>query len=103
MPEFTIDENAVVVVDFSPGSGLQSTSLKPEDLAKKSAEALDAAMNTVHQMATRVTTAMAALAKPPSEVEVTFGIQLEAEAGALIAKASAGATLEVKLTWTPAS
>jgi hypothetical protein len=35
-----------------------------------------------------------------SQVEVTFGLQVEAGAGILIAKASAGATFTATLTWT---
>ena len=103
MPEFQIDENAVVLVEFGVEPGVQQTALSAKDLAKKSAEALDASMNTINQMARRVTSAVNALAKPPTEVEVAFGIQLKAEAGALIAKAAAGATLDVKLTWKSVS
>jgi NTP-dependent ternary system trypsin peptidase co-occuring protein len=35
-----------------------------------------------------------------SQVEVTFGLQVEVGAGVLIAKASAGATFTATLTWT---
>jgi hypothetical protein len=36
----------------------------------------------------------------PDRVEIEFGLELQAETGVVIAKASAGCTLTVKLTWT---
>ena len=36
----------------------------------------------------------------PDRVEIEFGLELLAETGVVIAKASAGCTLTVKLTWT---
>jgi hypothetical protein len=37
---------------------------------------------------------------PPDEVQVEFGIVLNAEAGAILASASAGANYKVTMTWT---
>lgn len=36
----------------------------------------------------------------PSELQVTFGIELAAEGGVVVAKAAAGTYLEVTLAWT---
>jgi len=38
----------------------------------------------------------------PGTIEVEFGIELTAEAGAILAKASSGCHLTVTLTWGPA-
>ncbi len=99
MPSFVIDEDAPVLVDFTPGPGIREVAFSADDAAKKAAQALDGAMNTIYHMARRVSAATQALAAPPSEVEVAFGIKLDAEAGALIAKAGVEASISVKLTW----
>jgi hypothetical protein len=40
-----------------------------------------------------------AAGNPPNEVQVEFGIVLNAEAGAILASASAGANYKVTMTW----
>ena len=40
------------------------------------------------------------LAQAPEQVEVEFGVRLNAEAGAVIARTQAEGHLQVKLTWT---
>jgi hypothetical protein len=96
---FKIDENAPVVVEFTPRPGVQQVALRPAEVVKKSAEALDSAMNTIHSMARRVVATVEALADPPSQVEVEFGLKLTADAGAIIAKAGTESTIGVKLSW----
>ncbi len=103
MTEFKIDENMPILVQFEPGVGgvgqVSKVGLVSSDLAEKAAAALDKAMNTIHHMARRVTSAMDAMVKKPSEVEVSFGITLDAEAGALVAKAGMEASINVTLVW----
>jgi len=72
-----------------------------EELAKKSEKALDQAMNNIYHMAQRVTATMKALPKSelPDKVEVEFGLKLDAEAGAYIAKAGVEASITVTLAW----
>ena len=48
------------------------------------------AVNTIKQIK---------LHERPDSVEVEFGIKLDAEAGALIAKAGTEAAISVKMTW----
>ena len=103
MPDFTIDENAPILVEFAlkPGAldvGFGQDTI--EDLTEKSAKALDSAMNTIHKMARRVTETVEALAKRPSQVEVAFGVKFDAEAGAFITKAGVEASINIKLIWT---
>jgi len=99
MTNFISDQNAPILVEFTPTPGVQKTSLTVAEIAEKSARALDTAMNTIHYMALQVSDTIDALAKRPSQVEVEFGIKLNAESGALIAKAGVEGTLNVKLTW----
>jgi hypothetical protein len=105
MSEFAVDletgEDLPILVEFSPRPGVRQVSLSmaPEELAGKSALALDRAMSTVRQMAKRVTDAVDKITDKPDKVEVEFGLKLDAEAGAYIAKASTEAGFKVMLTW----
>ncbi len=99
MPEFRVNEDAPVMVEFTDPSGVREVSLSPDDLAEKSEAALDSAMNTVHHMARRVVDTVDSLITPPSSIEVSFGLKLDVEAGAIITKAGADANLNVTLKW----
>lgn len=101
MSEFKIDEKAPILIELELGPGVHKVSLSSEDIEKISAKASDSAMNTIHHMARRIADAIEALPneKKPSQAEISFGIKLNAEAGALIAKAGAEASIDVQLTW----
>jgi hypothetical protein len=96
---FTIDEGAPILVEFTPQPGVVKASRSPAETAEQAAKALDSAMNTIHHMARRATATIDALVDRPSEFELSFGIKLDAEAGAFIAKAGVEASLSVKMTW----
>jgi hypothetical protein len=103
MPTFTIDEDAPILVEWTPRPGVQQVSRdRIEDTAERAAKAIDSAMNTIHGMARRVRETVDALTNPPSQVEVEFGLKLDAEAGAFIARAGVEAAINVKLTWEKA-
>jgi len=102
MPDESINE-PVILIDFGEdptgaiSKGVLSTA---DDLAEKSAQAMDKAMETVQAMAHRVVEAAKGVAEPPSKVEITFGIKFDAAVGAMVAKAGAEASINVTLTWT---
>ena len=98
---FTINENEPILVEFGPGRGLQQVSRSPEDLAAKSAEVLNKAMSTIHNTAQRVMATIREIdiSDRPAQVEVEFGLTLDADAGALIAHVGAEASFTVKLIW----
>jgi len=93
---------ASLLVDFPPKAGLKEVSLSAQDLAARSAAAVDSAMNSIREMAERVSSTTERLARPPSDVEVEFGLKLDASGGALVARASVEAHLVVTLRWTSA-
>ena len=105
--EFEIDPNAQILIDFSqpgvqPVSGVMRMGPeKLDDLAEKSQKALNRAMSTVYQMAQQVTATMKALPPVdlPNNVEIEFGLKLDAEAGAYIVKSGIEATIRVTLAW----
>ncbi|TNF88750.1 MAG: hypothetical protein EP301_04340 [Gammaproteobacteria bacterium] len=106
------NDNGTILVefDFEPQTGLQEAGLSfipksPEELAEKSAAALDKAMETTQAMAGRLSETASKLREQklvegPDGIEMAFGIKLDAEAGALLSKAGLEASISVKLSWS---
>jgi len=86
----------IVLVQFER-SGFEEVSR--DHLVEESARAIERAMGTIRTMGERVSVTVESLARRPAEVEVAFGVVLDAEAGALIAKAGASASINVTLKW----
>jgi hypothetical protein len=100
MTTLTMDEETPILVEFTPRPGVQEVSrLSAKDLVEKSARALDYAMGTIHQMARRVSTLHDTLPDEFTQVELEFGVKLDAEAGAFLSKVGGEANINVTLTW----
>lgn len=93
------DQQTVVLVDFGPRAGLKEVSLSPQDLAARSAAALDSAMASIRQLSERIISATKDLARGPDEIEVEFGLKLDAAMGALITRVGGEAHLTVTIKW----
>jgi Trypsin-co-occurring domain 1 len=90
---------ATILVEFAPRAGLKDVTSKPAALAERSAAALDAAMTSIQEFADRISVTVNSLMSKPEEAEVEFGLKLDAEAGALIAKTKMEAHIVVTLKW----
>ena len=91
-----------VLVEFPDRPGVHEASLwdvRSENLQEKSEEALQRAMVTIENMAGRVAALKDSISENFKEVQVEFGVKLDVEAGALIAKTGVEATINVTLTW----
>lgn len=99
MANFIPDPNSPILVEFAQSPGMTECSLARPDLQKQSAEAVKNAMNTIYNTARQVTDTIDSLEIKPSSVEVEFGITLNAESGALIAKCGVEAAFNVRLIW----
>lgn len=98
--EFNINKNITVYVEFpSQSGGFRETSRSNADFAKKSAEALQQAMDSIHHMASRVSAMIDKISERPNQVELDFGIKFNSEVGAVIASAGMECSINVKLTW----
>jgi hypothetical protein len=98
----SVDEPATgvsILVDFGPQAGLRDVTSKPAALAARSAAAVEAAMQSIHDLADRIAGAVDDLARRPDEVRVEFGVKLDAQAGALIARSTVEGHLVVTLRW----
>ena len=93
-------EPTVILVELAPRPGVQQVALpQPAELAQRSAEALDKAWATIRAMAERTGTLIDDLAGNPDEVQLEYGIKLDVEGNAMIAKAGAEAAISVSVTW----
>ena len=98
MHEISIDSSAPILVEIEPLAGV-ATEVSATDLIQEGSEkAINDAMNTIYNTATRINRTIKALEVKPDQVEVEFSIKIVAEAGAIIAKTSGEANFKVKLT-----
>ena len=93
------DQDTPIQVEFAPRTGVPAASLSPADLTKKSAAALDGAMDTIKTMAQRISALQKEMPHEFTRIEIEFGVKLDIEVGALLAKAGGEASLNVTLTW----
>ena len=106
MPKFILDEDAPILVEFSSQSGrsgFQDTGVIPsgEQLVVQSTQAVQKAMNLLRGLAKLTVESMNTLPdqEKPSQIEMEFGIKLNAEGNASIVKIGGETTIKVKLTW----
>jgi hypothetical protein len=91
-----------ILIKFSPRPGVEAVAIfdkNPEDLKKKSEEALNSAMKNIEEMANRISDLHDKIPAEFSQVEVEFGITFDWKVGALLAEAGSGASIKVTLTW----
>ena len=67
--------------------------------AVEAAQTLETSLEPIVEMARATLEALARVR--PSEVEVEFGVELSAEAGAIVSKAGGNCQLKVTLKWAP--
>jgi hypothetical protein len=93
---FPLTEGGSVVVEVEAEPGLERASV-PSGVLRKATTTFEHALSEVR------TAAAAALAQfrdlGPDEVELKFGVKLDAQAGAVIARTGLQGQFEVKLKW----
>ena len=95
------EQEEIILVDFEMLGVRSIARFSPEDLVEKSKAAIETAMFTMRLMAARAveTIKKIKVSERPDKVEMEFGLKLDAEAGALVAKAGAEAAIKVTMTW----
>jgi hypothetical protein len=99
--EFPLEEDGtfmLVEVEETDQGGLVQASLS-ETIAKARIT-LEESLEKVKPAAKHIIRQIRKLPDPPDEVQVSFGLKLSAEAGAVLASASTEANYTVTLTWT---
>ncbi len=95
------NDDEVILVELTPTAGVRSVSLSPTDLLEKSKEAMDHAMKSIRGMAKKTVRSIKEIpiSERPTTISVEFGLKLNAEGNAVVAKAGMEATLNVTMTW----
>jgi hypothetical protein len=99
MSTFVPDENAQLLIEVTPEPGVQEVSLSAEQLAAKADEVLQRVINTIHATSQRFSAMFDNLPDQFNQVELSFGVKINSEMGAIIAKAGVESTFNVKLVW----
>jgi hypothetical protein len=94
---FTLDDGTTVAVTATRTDGVRPVGAK--DGLAKAQQTLREALTPVTSAANQVMGEFRNLASRPDEVEVSFGVTLDAGIGGIIASSSAGAHLDVTLRW----
>ena len=101
------DGNSIVAeVDdesFDTSRVMRGGVLGSSEIVVKANESFETALDRVRWAAEGLLDRLTSLASPPDEVEVDFGVKLNAETGAVIAKAATEANFKINLKWTRAN
>jgi hypothetical protein len=90
-------ELVVEVDDQDPGVGRAS---RLGDAIGQAAVTYEEALDSVRRAADSTIRAFEQMHRPPSKLEVEFGVRLSGEVGAVMVKAGGDANLTVRLTWS---
>jgi hypothetical protein len=96
--EFTLETGGTVTVELDRMPGVMPAGGKSSILLDTKMS-LEKALIDVRDAAATALEQFQKMASQPSEVEITFGVKLDAQAGAVIAKTSIQGHFEVKLKW----
>jgi hypothetical protein len=103
--EFPLQDGGTVLVEVADAGidGPVTRGLHPgatvERVADQAHRTFEEAVDRVQPAAESLIRRLRSLADAPEQVQVEFGVDLHAEAGAFIAAASTGANFKVTLTW----
>ena len=94
-------DEEIILVEFEDEAGLHPVSNDPQELIEKSQMAIERSMKTIKGMAKKAVKTIQSIpvSERPSTVEFQFGIKMNGEAGAMIAKVGAEAAITVTMTW----
>lgn len=101
MTDSEVNTETPIIIEFSPRPDVEGVAIwnkKPEEIKKRSEEALNNAMRSIEEMANRISALQKKIPLEFSQVEVEFGIKFDWKVGAIIAEAGTEASINVTLT-----
>jgi len=96
--EFPLEGGGSVMIEAEP-SGPVMRGLRPQELPIEAGQTFEAALDRVSPAALGIVERWRRAVDPPDEIDIEFGIQLSAEVGAFVAKATGDANFRVVLRW----
>jgi len=101
--EFPLEEGGSIVVQIDEPETGGTIRAGRDETIEKVKDTFEEALNRVLPAAKSVVEKLQRMESRPDEIEVNFGINLSAKAGAFIALASADANFGVTVRWTKPS
>ncbi|SMD25794.1 CU044_2847 family protein [Kibdelosporangium aridum] len=101
MPElvrFPLEVGGSVLVEVEPEPGMQRAA-RPGSVLKEASATLERALHQVRDAASAAMAEFLAMPRRPDELEIKFGLKLDAQAGAVIARTGMQGQFEIKLKW----
>jgi hypothetical protein len=102
--EFPLDEGGSVLVEVDDslvgGRGPTRGGRGAAELTVSASETFQEALARIQPAALAVIARLRDQVDPPDDVELEFGVQLSAEFGAIVAKASGDANFRVRMRWS---
>jgi len=89
----------VEVHEATRSGGPVTRDLRGGQVTERARHTFEDAVQRVEPAAQAIITRLHSMAQAPDEVQVEFGLDLHAEAGAFIAAASATANFKIAMTW----
>jgi hypothetical protein len=100
---FNLDGGGSVLVEVDEATASVARAGRIRDaegrLLQVAGQTLEQGLANVRDAAAAALGQFQAMTRSPDEVEITFGVKLDAEVGAVIARTGVQGQLEVKLTW----
>lgn len=100
--EFPLEEGGTILVEVESeeGAGMVPAARGGErSVTERARQSFEEAWEKVRPAAAAIVGKLRTLHDPPDKVEVTFGLKMDAEAGAILASAGMEANFKVTLTW----
>ena len=94
--------NVFIEVEAPPAEGMLPAS-PLSDVPQKAQETFEAALDRVRTVAGVVLQKLKSIPEEPDEVEVEFGIKMDAAAGVILSSAGVEANFKIALTWKKAT
>jgi len=100
--EFNLNDGGTILVEVHETTrtgGPVTRGLDGDQVTERARHTFEDAVERVEPAAQAIITRLRSMTQAPDEVQVEFGLDLHAEAGAFIAAASATANFKIAMTW----
>jgi NTP-dependent ternary system trypsin peptidase co-occuring protein len=102
LARFELEQGGSVVVEVDPprGTGMERIG-RTADAVRDATAGLERALGDVRRAASATLAQFQSMAQRPSEIQLSFGVKIDAQVGAFVAKTGGEANFQVTVTWKP--
>ncbi len=99
--KFPLEDGSFITVETDepePAGGIVKAA-RPEEVVGEASKTFESTISTLQPISSALIEKLRGAANPPNEIEVKFGITLNAAVGVVISKISGDANFSVTLNW----